>query len=279
MFTADASFEFYLTRTAFFNDRVLWLAPEPAEPFRRLTALVSGVFPAYPPYGGQFAEVIPNLTVGDHGTPDQLRAAQQAVRPHLPISGAAHTVSLMVEHADGQWKRRASFLPDPSSRSMTGILGDWSWGGGPDRAGGRRSHRPTRGRAASARGALRRHPHPDRAGHVLGLRRRREPHPQIRRLRQGPQRHSSPTSTCGRTEHLPATITHCRRAEDLRRQSLGPGKRAPRQTAVPSRHPWAPSTPRLRPPDEAQDASLGWQASMITGMPIRSGVELIYLSD
>jgi 2'-5' RNA ligase superfamily len=56
------SFEFHLVRTAWSGETTLWLAPEPAAPFNQLTELLSGAFPAYPPYGGQFAEVVPHLT-------------------------------------------------------------------------------------------------------------------------------------------------------------------------------------------------------------------------
>lgn len=109
LFTAAAAFEFRLARSAWFDDRVVWLAPEPAEPFLHLTSLVAAAFPAYPPYEGQFPDVVAHLTVGDHGTPDQLLAAERGVLPHLPISAAARTVSLMVEQPDGRWERRTTF--------------------------------------------------------------------------------------------------------------------------------------------------------------------------
>lgn len=104
-----AAFKFQLARSAWFDDRVLWLAPEPAEPFQRLTRLVAEAFPGYPPYGGQYTEVVPHLTVADHGTPDQLRTSESAVRGHLPIVSTADAVSLMVEHSDGRWERHTTF--------------------------------------------------------------------------------------------------------------------------------------------------------------------------
>lgn len=104
-----AAFEFRLARSGWFGDRVVWLAPEPAGPFRRLTRLVSAAFPAYPPYEGQFADVVPHLTVGDLGAPEELRAAERGVLPHLPISAVARSTSLMVERPDGRWERRATF--------------------------------------------------------------------------------------------------------------------------------------------------------------------------
>ena len=103
------SFEFHLTRTAWFGDTTLWLAPEPAAPFKHLTELLSGAFPAYPPYAGQFAEVVPHLTVGDHGARQQFFDAERDLQQHLPISGAARAVSLMVERYDRRWERLTAF--------------------------------------------------------------------------------------------------------------------------------------------------------------------------
>lgn len=106
---AVASFEFRLTRTAWFGDTVLWLAPEPATPFEQLTELLSGAFPAHPPYAGQFAEVVPHLTVGDRAPQDQLLDAERDLHRHLPIRAAARAVSLLVERPDRRWQRLASF--------------------------------------------------------------------------------------------------------------------------------------------------------------------------
>lgn len=73
---------------AWFGDDVLWLAPEPQEPFRALTEAVFAEFPQCPPYEGAFADVVPHLTVGHapHGTPPDLRAAEEAVAPRLPVT-------------------------------------------------------------------------------------------------------------------------------------------------------------------------------------------------
>ena len=103
------SFGFQLARTAWFGDTTLWLAPEPAAPFQRLTELLSGAFPAYPPYAGQFAEVVPHLTIGDHGTRQQFVDAEHDLHRHLPISCAARAVSLLVERPDRRWARLTAF--------------------------------------------------------------------------------------------------------------------------------------------------------------------------
>jgi len=88
-------FDVTLARLAWFGDDVLWLAPEPDHPFRALTAAVSNHFPDHPPYGGAESDPVPHLTVG-HGAPvDVLRAAEDAIRPLLPVRARITTVLLM----------------------------------------------------------------------------------------------------------------------------------------------------------------------------------------
>lgn len=74
-------------RTRWFGDEVVWLAPEPAEPFAALTHAVWRAFPEHPPYAGAYDEVTPHLTVGqvECGTVEELRAAEAAVVPGLPV--------------------------------------------------------------------------------------------------------------------------------------------------------------------------------------------------
>ncbi len=69
-FAQFAAFEFTLPETRRFP-AVLYLAPSPAEPFKALTQAVVERYPDYPPYGGEYAEVTPHLTIAD-----RLEAAQ-----------------------------------------------------------------------------------------------------------------------------------------------------------------------------------------------------------
>ena len=98
-------FAFTLTRTAWFGDAVLWLAPEPDGPLRRLTAAVAARFPQCPPYGGRFDEVVPHLTVGDRQPRPVLDAAAARVAPHLPIEAHAESVLLIAGRPEpgGGW--------------------------------------------------------------------------------------------------------------------------------------------------------------------------------
>jgi 2'-5' RNA ligase len=79
------AFDVVFARSAWFDDTVLWLPPEPDGPFRTLTAAVWARFPDHPPYGGRIAEPTPHLTVGQDMPVELLRAAADAIGPHLPI--------------------------------------------------------------------------------------------------------------------------------------------------------------------------------------------------
>ena len=52
IFAAVPAFEHLLVRTSWFDEDVLWLAPEDDAPFRSLTESVQREFPDYLPFGG-----------------------------------------------------------------------------------------------------------------------------------------------------------------------------------------------------------------------------------
>ncbi|GHF77751.1 hypothetical protein GCM10018790_64840 [Kitasatospora xanthocidica] len=87
---------------------VLYLAPTPDQPFRALTESIAERWPEAPPYGGQFAEVIPHLTVA-HGQPSRVfDEVEAALANRLPVTATIVSVSLFV--SDGQcWRRHAEF--------------------------------------------------------------------------------------------------------------------------------------------------------------------------
>lgn len=95
LFAPVPAFAFTLDRVSWFGDDVVWLGPRDARPFRALTVLAWEAFPAWAPYGGQYADVTPHLTIGQHRGPAALRAAAQAVRPRLPVEATATEVTLM----------------------------------------------------------------------------------------------------------------------------------------------------------------------------------------
>lgn len=110
LFAGLEAFDYVFGRTAWFDQNVLWLAPEDPEPFRELTVRVHRTFPAYPPFEGEFEEVVPHLTVGYGMDLTHLLAAERAVTEHLPIAGRATEVVLLTQ-SDGAraWTRTAVF--------------------------------------------------------------------------------------------------------------------------------------------------------------------------
>lgn len=110
LFAAVPRFAFRLDRTSWFGQEVVWLAPSDPGPFRMLTQRVAEAFPAYPPYSGEFEGLTPHLTIGDSHPVDDLRAAEESVRPLLPIVGEVAAVSLITQEiAGGQFSRAATF--------------------------------------------------------------------------------------------------------------------------------------------------------------------------
>lgn len=67
-------------------------------------------FPEFPPFQGQFDEVVPHLTVGhEHDLDDMLRA-EQAIGAKLPITARALAVTLVTELVPGgQWSTFTTF--------------------------------------------------------------------------------------------------------------------------------------------------------------------------
>lgn len=107
LFAEQPSFEFTLARVARFQD-VAWLAPDPSDPFRRLTELIFSRYPDYPPYEGLHEEVLPHLTVamGDAALQDEVDAA---LTPHLPMGAHAGEVTLIVEDDSDHWAESERF--------------------------------------------------------------------------------------------------------------------------------------------------------------------------
>jgi 2'-5' RNA ligase len=109
LFRTVPAFTHNFVRTAWFGDEVLWLASDAAQVFRSLTQLVWTAFPAYPPFAGQFDNVVPHLTIGNRGAFDEMRAAERTVQRHLPIVATTRAVTLMVEQPAGRWEAATSF--------------------------------------------------------------------------------------------------------------------------------------------------------------------------
>lgn len=88
---------------------VLYLAPEPAEPFRQLTLALWERHPETPPYGGRHPNIVPHLSVAQLA--DEMRldqVAEQFARAsdgHLPVTATAEAVTL-IERTAERWQVR-----------------------------------------------------------------------------------------------------------------------------------------------------------------------------
>jgi len=79
---------------------VLYLAPEPAEPFIVMTQAIWQRFPEHPPYEGKFEEIVPHVTLALGAEP---RGLAEHVAARLPVSGRVDDVWLFMEDAAGKW--------------------------------------------------------------------------------------------------------------------------------------------------------------------------------
>ena len=100
-------FDVVFPRVGWFDRRVVYLAPEPRAPLVEMTGRVVSAFPAYPPYGGQFDEVVPHCTVGEGGLRARLGlewAAWRAER-RLPVRSRVAAVELMtIGEGPSRWE-------------------------------------------------------------------------------------------------------------------------------------------------------------------------------
>jgi 2'-5' RNA ligase len=79
--------------TARFPD-VVYLAPEPDRPLQDMTLAIARRWPGFPPYAGQFEEIVPHLTVAI-GRTEILDAVEAELRRHLPVSAMVDQAQLL----------------------------------------------------------------------------------------------------------------------------------------------------------------------------------------
>ena len=78
---------------------ILWLVPDPAEPFISMTEAMVARFPDFPPYGGIHDSVVPHLTVAE----TELEEAAGSVELLLPLHSRAETVVLYERVHETHW--------------------------------------------------------------------------------------------------------------------------------------------------------------------------------
>lgn len=110
LLAAHASFGFTLGSVGRFPSTA-YLEPSPPEPFVSLTQTLWAAFPSYPPFAGEFASVVPHLTVS-HGSAPAAEAVAEKLASGLrrvgPIVARCRSVSL-VENSSGLWRRMHEF--------------------------------------------------------------------------------------------------------------------------------------------------------------------------
>ena len=98
------AFDFEPTRIEWFGRRVLWVAPEPVDPFLKLTHRLADRF-ATPPWEGEFDEVVPHLTVAHASDGVELVPIAADIATRLPVRCRAEQVWVMVG-GSGKWELR-----------------------------------------------------------------------------------------------------------------------------------------------------------------------------
>jgi 2'-5' RNA ligase len=89
------AFDFELAHVDWFGRRVLWVAPEPADPFRELTSRISQRF-GTPPWEDEFDEVVPHLTVAHASDGVELVPVAADVSGRLPVKCRAMEILVMI---------------------------------------------------------------------------------------------------------------------------------------------------------------------------------------
>ena len=108
-FAAQPAFEFELAHVAAWP-QVVYAVPEPDAALRDCMQRLFARFPAWPPYGGEHAEVIPHATLGEDVDAARVVAEiEQRLAAHLPRRYRAEEVTLLEEFAPNKWRERDRF--------------------------------------------------------------------------------------------------------------------------------------------------------------------------
>ncbi|HEX9380586.1 MAG TPA: 2'-5' RNA ligase family protein [Gaiellaceae bacterium] len=108
-FAGRPRLEFALTRIAAWP-RVVYAVPEPDAELRDCMQALSGRFPAWPPYGGLHADVVPHVTLGEDVDAAQVKAEiERRLAAHLPRRYKPDAATLLEEFASDEWRPRERF--------------------------------------------------------------------------------------------------------------------------------------------------------------------------
>jgi 2'-5' RNA ligase len=98
------AFEYALTEVREFEGGVLYLAPQPPEPFIALTRQVGEAF-NLALYGGAYRVVVPHLTVAQTATHLERKQIAEVLKRSLPQDGLASVAWLMVGSNEKGWRK------------------------------------------------------------------------------------------------------------------------------------------------------------------------------
>jgi len=92
---------------------VAYAVPEPRGELREWIESLCERFPDCPPYGGEFAEVVPHATLGTWEDPrrqdERVARARELTRGMFPLSCRIQDVALLEEHAPDRWRELRRF--------------------------------------------------------------------------------------------------------------------------------------------------------------------------
>ncbi|RYH15022.1 MAG: 2'-5' RNA ligase family protein [Alcaligenaceae bacterium] len=113
--SCETAFPFHLATVGRFPG-VVYLNPEPSDPFVSLTRAITQAFPDYPPYRGQHAGTVPHLTAAQTGEPEQGAVAAEL---HRLLENLGSIVSscnelVLIENSTGRWEQMHVFCLAPS---------------------------------------------------------------------------------------------------------------------------------------------------------------------
>ncbi len=102
-----------------FPANVVYLAPDPAEPFVALTEALAAAFPDCPPYGGAFDEPVPHLTIGHTRSAGRTPHAPGGARWRMGLeAGSTDTRPLQVVRASSLFHRSGAHAAGGSGRRL-----------------------------------------------------------------------------------------------------------------------------------------------------------------
>ena len=112
---AVPAFDVTFARTAAFPVGLVYLVPDPVEPFLELTEVLAGAFPDTPPYGGLFDEVIPHLTVAADLEPAEVIALRDELVGEPPIEATVTHIALLRHDPAEGWRAEHTWPLGPAS--------------------------------------------------------------------------------------------------------------------------------------------------------------------